>query len=288
MPQRSDTLSAADDPLSAVSGTFLQLPDGRTWYELAGPANGKPVVFVNGYSIPHYLWDHNFAALAEAGFRVLRFDHYGRGWSDRPDVKYDDALFDRQIVNLLDALGIRGKVCLVGSSMGGIVAANFADRHPERVERLVLIDPAGMMPKPRWPKSLLLIPGIGELVMRLTSDDTLAANMADDLLYPQLQPEYVEKYKPQMTIPGFRRAILSTYRSGLLFDRRDVYERLGKTNIPILMMWGDHDLVIPMDAGMEMLQLMPKTRWWVIEETGHVPHYEVPGVVNPLLIDFLE
>jgi hypothetical protein len=72
MPQRSDTLSAADDPLSAVSGTFLQLPDGRTWYELAGPANGKPVVFVNGYSIPHYLWDHNFAALAEAGFRVLR------------------------------------------------------------------------------------------------------------------------------------------------------------------------------------------------------------------------
>lgn len=288
MPQRSDTLSAADDPLSAVSGTFLQLPDGRTWYELAGPANGKPVVFVNGYSIPHYLWDHNFAALAEAGFRVLRFDHYGRGWSDRPDVKYDDALFDRQIVNLLDALGIRGKVCLVGSSMGGIVAANFADRHPERVERLVLIDPAGMMPKPRWPKSLLLIPGIGELVMRLTSDDTLAATMADDLLYPQLQPEYVEKYKPQMTIPGFRRAILSTYRSGLLFDRRDVYERLGKTNIPILMMWGDHDLVIPMDAGMEMLKLMPKTRWWVIEETGHVPHYEVPGVVNPLLIDFLE
>jgi pimeloyl-ACP methyl ester carboxylesterase len=203
-------------------------------------------------------------------------------------VNYDDALFDRQIVNLLDALGIRGKVCLVGSSMGGIVAANFADRHPERVERLVLIDPAGMMPKPRWPKSLLLIPGIGELVMRLTSDDTLAATMADDLLYPQLQPEYVEKYKPQMTIPGFRRAILSTYRSGLLFDRRDVYERLGKTHIPILMMWGDHDLVIPMDAGMEMLKLMPKTRWWVIEETGHVPHYEVPGVVNPLLIDFLE
>lgn len=288
MPQRSDSPSPADGPLSAISGTFLQLSAGRTWYELAGPANGKPVVFVNGYSIPHYLWDHNFAALAEAGFRVLRFDHYGRGWSDRPDFAYDDDLFDKQIVDLLDALNIRGKVCLVGSSMGGIVAANFADRHPERVERLVLIDPAGMMPKPRLPKSLLLIPLIGDLVMRLTSDDTLAANMADDLLYPHLSPEYVENYKPQMTIPGFKRAILSTYRCGILFDRRAVYERLGRANLPILLVWGGHDIVIPLNVGREVFKLLPKARWRVIEETGHVPHYEMPGVVNPLLIDFLE
>ena len=288
MPQRSASPSPADGPLSAISGTFLQLPAGRTWYELAGPANGKPVVFVNGYSIPHYLWDHNFAALAEAGFRVLRFDHFGRGWSDRPDVTNDDDLFDRQIVDLLDALNIRGKVCLVGSSMGGIVAANFADRHPERVERLVLIDPAGMMPRPRLPKSLLLMPIIGELVMRLTSDDTLAANMADDLLYPHLSPEYVGNYKPQMKIPGFKRAILSTYRCGLLFDRRAVYERLGRTGLPILLVWGDHDNVIPLNVGREILKLLPKARWRVIEETGHVPHYEVPGVVNPMLIDFLE
>ena len=288
MPQRSDSPSPVNGPLSAVPGTFMQLPAGRTWYELTGPANGKPVVFVNGYSIPHYLWDHNFNALAEAGFRVLRFDHFGRGWSDRPDVTYDDDLFDKQIVDLLDALTIRGKVCLVGSSMGGIVAANFADRHPERVERLVLIDPAGMMPRPRLPKSLLLMPIIGELVMRLTSDDTLAANMADDLLYPHLSPEYVGNYKPQMKIPGFKRAILSTYRCGLLFDRRAVYERLGRAKLPVLLVWGDHDNVIPLNVGREILKLLPKARWRVIEETGHVPNYETPGVVNPLLIDFLE
>jgi pimeloyl-ACP methyl ester carboxylesterase len=98
----------------------------------------------------------------------------------------------------------------------------------------------------------------------------------------------VEKYKPQMKIDGFKRAILSTYRSGILFNRRSVYERLGRTGLPILLAWGDHDSVIPLNVGREIAKLLPNARWRVIEEAGHVPHYEVPGVFNPLLVDFLE
>lgn len=273
---------------ATIPGTFIQLPGGTTWYELAGPADGPAVVFINGYSIPHHLWDNTFTPLAEAGFRVLRFDHFGRGWSDRPNAAYDDTLFDTQILDLLNALNIQGKVNLVGSSMGGIVSANFADRHPERVDKLVLIDPAGTMPRPRYPKSLLLTPVIGELIMHLTGDRTIPAGMAEDLLYPHLTPDYVEKYLPQMKIAGFKRAILSTYRSGLLFDRRAVYERLGQTGIPILLLWGDHDLTIPLTVGLDIRELLPRAAWRVIEETGHVPHYEAPDAVNPLLIDFLK
>jgi pimeloyl-ACP methyl ester carboxylesterase len=288
MPQSRIPSTPVDDPLASIPGTFIQLPAGRTWYELAGPANCKPVVFINGYSIPHFLWDHTFGALARAGFRVLRFDHFGRGWSDRPDIAYDDDLFDWQIHNLLTELNIHGKVNLVGSSMGGIVAANFTTRHPERVDRLVLIDPAGMMPRPRLPKSLLLMPGIGDFMMNLTSNNTLAASMADDLLNPERFPEYVEKYRPQLTIPGFKRAILSTYRCGLLFDRRAVYEQLAKLPLPVLLMWGRYDATIPLSTGEEMHRIMPTARWRVIEDAGHVPHYERPDVVNPLLVDFLE
>jgi pimeloyl-ACP methyl ester carboxylesterase len=293
MPHRRFALNretlVLDDALrSAIPGTFIDLPGGRTWYELAGPVDGIPVVFINGYSIPHHLWDNNFNALAEAGFRVLRFDHFGRGWSDRPEVTFDENLFDQQILDLLNALRITGKVSLVGSSMGGIVASIFSIRHPERVNRLVLLDPAGTMDKPRWPKSLLLIPGIGEMVMYLTGDRTIPAGMAEDLLRPERYPEYVEKYLPQMKIAGFKRAILSTYRSGLLFDRRDVYERLAKMTLPILLVWGRHDATIPLATGEEVRRLMPAARWWVIEDAGHVPHYERPDVVNPLLVDFLE
>lgn len=293
MPQRrfalnGETLVLDDALRSTIPGTFIDLSGGRTWYELAGPVDGPPVVFINGYSIPHHLWDKNFHALAEAGFRVLRFDHFGRGWSDRPDVTYDENLFDKQILDLLDALHFSGKVNLVGSSMGGIVASIFTTRHPERVSRLVLFDPAGTMDKPHFPKSLLLIPGIGDLVMHLTGSRTLPAGMAEDLLHPERYPEYVEKYLPQMKITGFKRAILSTFRSGLLFERRAVYERLSALPLPVLLVWGRFDRTIPLATGEGLRRLMPSARWRVIEDAGHVPHYERPDVVNPLLVDFLE
>jgi pimeloyl-ACP methyl ester carboxylesterase len=283
-----ETLVLDDTLRASIHGTFIQLPDGNTWYELAGPAGGPTVVFINGYSIPHHLWDHNFNALADAGFRVLRFDHFGRGWSDRPNVIFDENLFDKQILDLLDALHITGKVSLVGSSMGGIVSSIFADRHPERVDRLALIDPAGTMNKPHWPKSALLVPVLGELVMHLTGDLTIPAGMAEDLLYPDRFPEYVAKYLPQMKIAGFKRAILSTYRSGLLFEHRDVYDRLGQSGLPILLIWGKHDATIPLSTGEGIRQRLPNADWRLIEDAGHVPHYEAPDAVNPMLIEFLK
>jgi pimeloyl-ACP methyl ester carboxylesterase len=283
-----ETLQLDDDLRKTIPGTFVKLPDGMTWYELAGPANGQIVVFLNGYSVPHYLWDHTFQPLADAGFRVLRFDHFGRGWSDRPNVEYGPDLFDRQIIDLLQALDIKSPINLVGSSMGGLVAAIFADRHPERVDKLVLIDAAGMMPPPTFPNSLLMQPILGELIMHLTGDRTLPTGMAGDLLYPDLTPEYVTNYLPQMKIIGFKRAILSTLRTRMLFDSRPVYKRLGQTDQPILMLWGDHDLTIPMSVGLEMLKLLPRADWRTIEETGHVPHYELPDVVNAILVEFLK
>ncbi|NMB56038.1 MAG: alpha/beta hydrolase [Leptolinea sp.] len=283
-----ETILLDEDERAAIPGSFVKLSDGQTWYQLAGPVEGKPVIFLNGYSVPHYLWDHTFHPLAEAGFRVLRFDHFGRGWSDRPRVEFGPDLFDRQIIDLLSALEIKTPVNLVGSSMGGIVAGIFADRHPELVDRLVLIDPAGMMIPPAFPKSLLLIPLLGELILHLTGDRTLPAGMAEDLLYPERFPQYVADYLPQMRIAGFKRAILSTFRSGILFEQRSVYERQGKTNIPILLLWGRHDRTIPLEVGDKVHALLPHADWRVIEDAGHVPHYERPEVVNPMLVEFLQ
>lgn len=282
-----ETLKLDDALRQNIPGTFIKLPDGYTWYELSGPADGQPVVFINGYSVPHYLWDYTFRPLADAGFRVLRFDHFGRGWSDRPDVNYDPNLFDRQIHDLLNALEIHRPVTLVGSSMGGIVASIFATNHPGLVDKLVLIDPAGVMPPPKWPKSLLLIPILGEMILHLTGNRTLPSGMAEDLLYPERFSEYVTCYLPQMKITGFKRAILSTFRTGILWNKRDVYRQLGEMDIPILLLWGEHDRTVPIVCGEEIRELMPHAVWHLIENTGHVPHYEQPDVVNPLIINFL-
>src|SRR5512135_3114691 len=116
---RGETETLDDAARAALPGQFVALPDGIVHYELAGPPGGPVVVLVPGISVPYTTWDANFPALANAGLRVLRFDLYGRGYSDRPDVAYDADLFDRQIANLLSALGLGDPLNLVGLSMGG-------------------------------------------------------------------------------------------------------------------------------------------------------------------------
>src|ERR1044072_6166059 len=72
-PERRDI----DESVRATAtGQFVRLSDGYTHYEIGGPPTGRPVVLPAGVSVPYYIWDPTFAALAQAGFRVLRYDYY--------------------------------------------------------------------------------------------------------------------------------------------------------------------------------------------------------------------
>jgi pimeloyl-ACP methyl ester carboxylesterase len=137
-----------------------------THYEIAGPQvapsermRRRPVVFVHGFSVPSFVWEPSFRALADAGFRVVRYDLLGRGYSDRPRARYDQELFDHQLRDLIGALALEVPVDLVGLSMGGAIAVGFADRHPASVRRLVLIDPAGLSVHGPPGTRLLRVPG---------------------------------------------------------------------------------------------------------------------------------
>jgi hypothetical protein len=94
-------------------GPYIKLPDGVTRYELTGPADGPVVVLIHGATIPMYLWDEQVAPLSEAGYRVLRYDMFGRGYSDRPEGNYSQAFYRMQLADLLDALKISKPVDLI-------------------------------------------------------------------------------------------------------------------------------------------------------------------------------
>src|SRR5262249_31527827 len=104
---------------AAMPGQFAKLSDGYTHYEFGGPAGGRIVVLAAGFSVPYYIWDPTFKALTAAGFRVLRYDYYGRGYSDRPAIPFNDDMYVRQLDELLNAAGVPGPVDLVGISFGG-------------------------------------------------------------------------------------------------------------------------------------------------------------------------
>src|SRR4029077_2473629 len=123
-------------------GQFVRLGDGYTHYEISGPSTGHLVVLAAGFSVPYYIWDPTFKALTNGGFRVLRYDYYGRGFSDRPDVPYTQAFYVRQLADLLDSLHIADPVDLIGLSLGGGVITTFADTFPDRVRSIIYIAPS--------------------------------------------------------------------------------------------------------------------------------------------------
>jgi pimeloyl-ACP methyl ester carboxylesterase len=277
-----DDAARADAP-----GQFVQLGDGMTHYELAGPADGAPLVLVHGFSTPAFIWDPAFTAFAEAGFQVLRYDLYGRGYSDRPSVRYDRNLFHRQLVELLDALDFPRPMALAGLSMGGAIAAVFTQRRPEQVKSLLLLDPVGLPMKESWQMKLVRTPLLGDLVMYLFGDWMLVAGLKKDFSEPGDLSDYIAQYKLQMQFSGFKRALLSTIRSRVLRGASDAFRTIGQTDIPVLLIWGEEDDVAPFHLNAQLRQLIPQAEFYAIPNTRHLPHREAPAQVIPIIVDFL-
>lgn len=286
---RGETRELNDATRRQLSGHFTQLTDGVTHYELGGPENGSPVVFVHGFSVPCFIFDPTFTALAGAGFRVLRYDLFGRGWSDRPDVDYGIDLFVRQLSELIEVLQISGPVSLIGLSMGGPISASFMADNPRRVQKLVLIDPAGAKPI-HFPILLKLVaaPGVGEMAFGLLSPEILLKTMAADFFDPALVAQFQAKYRLQTEYKGFLRALLSTLRHNMLGSFIDAYRRAGRLGIPTLLIWGHDDKTTPFEYNLEIRAAIPHADFHAIEGCGHIPHYERPAAVNKLLSDFLK
>ena len=266
-------------------GSFIQLPQGFVHYELAGPADGRAVVLVHGFSVPDYLWDSTFVALRNAGFRVLRYDLFGRGFSDRPDVHYNADLFDRQLLDLLNALGVNGGSDFVAASMGGPIVAAFACRHPERVHRIVWIGPdygSGQslplaLRAPLW----------GEYTITTQIVPSLAESQLNDFLHPDNFPDWPDRFRPQMRYYGFRRALLSTLRDFVTSDWPKDYACVGRMKTPALLIWGKADREVPFATSSKVRAAVPQAQFLPVDDAGHLAFLERPEVVNPAIIGFL-
>lgn len=283
---RSETLELDSQARQNAGGAFIELPEGFTHYELAGDPNAQPIVLVHGFSVPHYIWDRTFSPLVEAGFYVLRYTLFGRGFSDRPKANYNHNLFERQLLHLLEALNVQQPVNLVGLSMGGAITTAFTARHPDQVRRLALIDPAGFPMKGYLAKRVLTIPLIGEWIMDLLGDRFLVAGQSADLNDPSQYIEYIERYRHPMKYRGFKRALLSTMRSEIIEGSASYYQQVGKNNCPVLLIWGTEDETVPFSISQQVLKAIPQAEFHPIQNSRHIPHIEYPEIVNPILIDF--
>ena len=286
-PYLNETEELNEFTRKQADGSFITLSDGVTHYELGGPENGKPVVLVHGLSGPYFIFDTTFNFLVNSGFRVLRYDLFGRGFSDRPRTEYNIHLFVRQLKELLDVFDLK-PANLVGLSMGGAISAAFISQYPNYVSKHILIGPAGAK-RIALPMALnaLKLPIFGELAFGLFGSAGMLKSIASDMFTPQTVEHFQNQYKIQMRFSGFKRAILSTIRSKMLESFFETSACVGEMRKPTLLFWGTQDKTVPFEHNAALRQAIPHAEFHAIENCGHIPHYEKPEIVNPILLEFL-
>jgi len=225
--------------------------------------------------------------LVQAGYRVIRFDLYGRGLSDRGQGNQEPALFREQILGLLGSLDLGRPVHLVGLSMGGLIAADFAAHHPDRIRRLALIAPAGVPTYRLWWTDLATRKGVGEVLIVGAGRRLLPRLMGRSFANETVRREWVPRLMNGEVFEGYRRSLLSSMRHMPLDNAMAVFEEVGLHHYPVGLFWGEQDVVCPFENRNALVQAIPRARLFGFEDGGHAVHLDCASAFHEALARFL-
>jgi pimeloyl-ACP methyl ester carboxylesterase len=265
-------------------GSFVDLPDGRVHYFLGGPDTGKLIVMVTGGGITGLeVWGKTIPYFLKMGYRVLAYDLYGRGYSDRPSIENTPELLGRQLKGLLDSLHIKTKFDLIAMSFGAVIALDFVERYPAAVDKIIFLDPTATG-EYRISK-FLRIPVVSPFVMTVYWYPRAVENQRKEFVNQRLFEEYTRRLHYFMEFKGYKKMTHDTWMYILNQDRLSLLGHVAENKV--LVIYGDHDPFFP-GANIPLFKKMyPTLKSFVVEGTGHMPHFEKPEVVNPVMGEFL-
>lgn len=256
---RGGSLSRGDIPRSpaAQTTTIVTIDGVPIAYQAIG--HGEPVVLVHGLSGSGRWWQRNVTALGQS-FRVYVVDLIGFGASRGPRHFVLSEASD-YLVRWLDVLGIE-RTHVIGHSMGGFIAADMAADHPRRVSKLVLVDAAIL---PRAPG--LLRNALGLLKVRSTVPIS---------------------FWPILITDAIRCGPITLWEAARDVLQADLRPKLRAIDAPTLVVWGDHDRLVPLDHGCQLVDLIRASRLAILPGAGHNPMWDRPDQFNPLVVGFLQ
>jgi pimeloyl-ACP methyl ester carboxylesterase len=266
----------------------LELPGATVNYAEIG--EGEPVVFVHGISGSWQNWLENLPHFGR-GKRAIALDLPGFGASPMPSWTIDMHAYGRLLHDFCEKLGIVGGATLVGNSMGGLVAGEAILSAPGRFDRLVLVSAAGLintwLPHQRGAVTShawrTFGPHYRQAARAIVRNRLLRyLTFRPFMRYPsRLRPELLwEQMTSGLPALGFADSLDAVIE----YDAR---HRLAEIEIPVLIVWGTHDWVIPSVAAHSYHRRIPRSKLAIFEETGHVPQLERPTRFNRLLDEFL-
>lgn len=281
-------LYAPDNPRTALEATYAG--DYRTVNGVrlrlrdTGPRDAPAVILLHGFGASLDTWEGWVGALS-ARYRVVRFDLPGFGLTG-PDPKgdYSEARSIQILAGLMDQLGIES-ASIIGNSLGGRIAWNFAAQHPDRVTRLVLVSPDGFASPGFEYDKAPDVPLMMKALPYMAPRSMLKANLAVAYANPKrLSEATVTRYRDLMLAPGVRRAILERMDQTIL---RDPVPVLARVTTPTLLLWGEKDGMIPISNAADYLRDMPNATLVRLPELGHLPFEEDPARSLPPVERFL-
>jgi pyruvate dehydrogenase E2 component (dihydrolipoamide acetyltransferase) len=247
---------------------------------LAGPISAPHVVFVHGLGGSLTTWALNLPAFASR-FRICALDLVGAGDSAKPEMPYSVNALADFLARFLQALGPDWqRVNLVGHSLGGAIALDFAGRYAERVERLVLVDSVGLGKE------------VDEVFLHLVHKEPTPEHIQAELACffanaDFVQPSLVEQVYQQRRQAGAREALLATADAAFQGGQQQINLRstLASCDMPVLLIWGAADEILP--AAHAQAATTPHMQVTVFADCGHCPHIEQSERFNEVVMQFL-
>ncbi len=272
--------------------TFFDLPGLRMHAAVAGPENGPLVVLLHGFPEFWYSWRHQIPALAQAGFHVVAPDQRGYNLTEKAPP-YDTGTLSQDIVNLIRACG-RERACIAGHDWGAAVVWALASAHPERVEKLAILNvphPSVMVKNllggnwrqlgRSWYIFFFQIPGLPERVLSAQTYRGLRGTLKRTSRPGTFSRDDLAKYVAAWTQPGALSAMLGWYRAAARATLNRQPLAPGRTiKAPTLILWGEQDVALGVELAEQSLGYLEQGRLERFPEATHWIHEEFPDEVN--------
>ena len=273
--------------IPGVSQHFVNVHGVRMAYRKAGA--GPPVVLLHGLAASSLTWSANIQALAER-HTVYALDYPGHGDSDHLAVDYGTDPGVKVFRRFLERIG-EPKAALVGNSLGGLIALRYALDYPGYVTHLVLVDSAGLGTELSWALRLASLPLVGEVLL---SGAFITAKGLSKRLFEapeRVDPQLLKALHHARTVQMGSHIMLAMARTGTtlfgLKDHHNLLPRLGELQVPLLVVWGEQDRVLPVHHAHAVAERYPHAQVKVFPDVGHWPHMEEADAFNRLVLGFL-
>ncbi len=247
---------------------------------------GTPIVLIHGTGASLHTWDYWSKELKKK-YRVIRMDLPAFGLTG-PNSSSDYSIQGYTIFmkDFLSKLQIENSI-IVGNSLGGNIAWNFAADHPRKVNKLILIDASGYPSNKKrpWIFKLAKIPVLNSVIRYITPKSIIRKNLEQVYFDDQkITDAVVDRYYDLALRKGNRQAFID--RTKVIFV--DQTQKLKNLDTETLLIWGDNDVWIPVDVGYKFEKDLPNATLITIENTGHIPMEESPKKSLDVLIKFLK